>query len=283
MFNSREWAMLVWLAVLAGLGSRSAEFRASAVGVVRALAKIAVVVPLLAYAGWVAGELWVGSWLGIWDPSLTKDAVLWFVVSGLGMFFNYDDVAREPRYFRRRLLAAAGLMVFVEVYLNLFVLGFVAEFILQPVIVMLTLVEVVANSDERYADVKRFVNWTLALIGFALLGYVTVKTIGHWSALDKVALMRQFATPVWLAAGAVPFVYAFGLFVQYDTAFRRIDWASSAGWLTRVQIKAAILVAFHLRAHHLARFSGRWQLQLADAGTFAEAWQIVDRFKSTQT
>jgi hypothetical protein len=80
---------------------------------------------------------------------LLDDSCRWFVISALALFFGYDQASKQPHFFRRRLLAAISISVFLEFLANLFVLNLIAELALQPFLLLLGLLIAVAESDER--------------------------------------------------------------------------------------------------------------------------------------
>ena len=83
----------------------------------------------------------------------------------------------------------------------------------------------------------RAVDFVLAAGGWAMLFYVGASLLNNWDALDKHHLVRQFAMPIWLTIGALPFIYFLGLWAAYEKAFIRVNWRSEAGWWGRTRAK----------------------------------------------
>ena len=114
MINNREWAILIW-----GVGSflvlmARSEIRSSVGQLLRILLSPPLLIPLLLMAGYVVGEIWLGYKVRLWRTDLTKDTIVWFVIAGLAFFFGYDQASKQPHFFRRRLVAAVSIPVFIQ-------------------------------------------------------------------------------------------------------------------------------------------------------------------------
>ena len=123
MLNNREWATLIWsVGIFLVLMVRS-EIRSGVAQLLRILLSPALLIPILLMVGYVVGEIWLGYKARLWRTDLIKDTLVWFVISALAFFFGYDQASKQPHFFRRRLLAAINIPVFIEFFANLFVLN----------------------------------------------------------------------------------------------------------------------------------------------------------------
>lgn len=155
-------------------------------------------------AAWVACEVWLGAQFQIWAPELGKDTGIWFVTSGLVLFFNFGDASREPRFFQRKVVAALAPIALLEALVDTFILPLPAEILLQPLIAFLVLLAFVAGKEKRQRQVKRLAGALVGMIGLALLGRAAVMTVTGWQELDKTELLLQIALPIWLTLGLLP-------------------------------------------------------------------------------
>jgi hypothetical protein len=171
MLNNREWAILIWsVGIFLALMARS-EIRSSVAQLLRILLSPPLLIPLLLMVGYVVGEIWLGYKARLWRTDLIKDTIVWFVISALAFFFGYDQASKQPHFFRRRLVAAISIPVFIEFFANLFVLNLVAEVALQPFLLLLGLLIAMAESDERLRALRTPLNALLAVVGLSLLVY----------------------------------------------------------------------------------------------------------------
>lgn len=280
MPNSREWALLYWFVVLLVVVGNRRELRESFGQVVRLAFSGSLLALLAGLLGWVALEAWLGSRARLWDVNLITATCVWFVTTGAVLFYNVQDVFRRGRFFRTKAVAVLRLSSLVEFYLNLYVLGFVAELFLQPFLAFLAMLQVVAGLEDRHRSVKGLVDRLMALIGLVFLGYVLARTMSGWRELDAPNLLRQLLLPVWMTVGLLPYIYLVGLYAAYELAFQRIDW--KAAGQQRLPAKLALLTSFHVRARDLRTFAGPWQMRISAAATFREARDVIREFRQQQ-
>jgi hypothetical protein len=80
-----------------------------------------------------------------------------------------------------------------------------------------------AETDEHLQALRAPLNSPLAVIGLSLLIYSVRQLFISWNAVDKPATALQFALPIWLTSGILPYVYLLSLFSNYQSAFHAID------------------------------------------------------------
>ncbi|HWI04684.1 MAG TPA: hypothetical protein VNT52_12810 [Acidimicrobiales bacterium] len=275
MPNNRELATLLWLVVLFGVALSRPGGRSSLRGLVRTALSPTILVPLAVLAAWVSALVYAASSVGLWDKDLATDTVFWFFFAGLVLFGNFTHASREEHFFRRKVLAVLKVGVAVEVFSDFFVLNLPVEVFLVLLLTVLVGVSAVATLRHEYKQVKAVVDWLIAAITFGILGYVAVSLLNNWGVTDKGSLAREFALPVWLTVGVLPYVYAVGLLDAYGSVFRRIDWRSGAGRWARVGSKLALLSTFHVRAREVGKISARLEFGLASTSSFREARRMI--------
>jgi hypothetical protein len=233
--NNRQWAFLFWIFVLVVFALFKKDLRASFGGVLRLLFSPKLLTPIVLFVGLVAALVSGARRLGVWDADLTADTVMWVITAGAVLFGGFDKASTEAHFVRKRALETFRVSAFVEVLAEVFVLNLFAEIILQPVFALLGGMSVVADQKKEHRPVKKLVDLLIAVGGSAILVYVTVSLIDNWGALDKSHLLRQFAMPVWLTIGVLPYIYLLGVIAAYENAFIRVNWRSQAGWRGRAE------------------------------------------------
>ena len=282
MLNNRELAALIWIgaAVLWALSKKSV--RDSSVGAVRAFLKLQILIPLVAMLAWVGLELSVGVRLALWNPTLAKGTILWTLGSAGVLLFNctqIDSNGDDLHFFRRMILATVGVAAFVGFFVNLYVMSLPGELVFQIVVAVPSLMVAVAGQKPEYKSAKVFCEWVLALIVLALFAFASRQIYLHWHQLDARELLLDFALPVWLTVGLVPFLYLFSIYVAYDAIFRRISWEKT-GRGSRWRSRLALLSALHFRAGTVRKLAGYWYFtrKLGEAQTFSAARGVVAEF-----
>ncbi len=278
--DNREWAALFWLVVaLLWILSRR-DLRPSLTGLPHIVLRPLILLPLAGMLAYVALEVWIGAKLALWKTGLLKGTIIWVIASALAMFFGFNKAAEE-RFFRQGIRRALGATVFAEFFINLVPFSLCWELLIQPVVTLLVLCSLAANLDGSRRQVKKGIDGLLAVIGFVLFGITARALYATWDEIDKHMLFLQFALPVWLTIGLLPYVYLFGLYVNYDAAFRAIDHAAS-DWKARLHAKLALVTKLHIKARDTHAFSPLWARRIAQAPSFLAARRVVDQFHKSQ-
>lgn len=280
--NNREWALLV---LLVGFGTwalwRNPESRSSLRGLARAALQVGIIVPVLLMVAYVCGLVVGGRRLGLWNPSLIKATVTWFLVSGLVILMNaVTERGKERRFFLRTALRTLELTVFVEFFINLFVLSFPVELVLQFVLIWLVMLSAFAAGEERYRVVKAAVDGLIAVIGFGLAGYVLFQLVRQWDQLNQGAYLPEFAVPVWMTIGALPFIYFIMLYARYQSAFKTLYTVQDSADRRRAEL--AMITTMFGRVRDIGAITGIWTREAASAPSLAAARNVIKHFQASR-
>lgn len=166
---------------------------------------------------------WLGARLGLWEPTLLKETVLWTLLSGLGLLAGTTAAIKQSGWFRRTVLATVGATAVLELVVNAKSFPLVVEVLLQPVVFLAIVLPVVAR-DPEHRPVRSLAGWVAALVGFAALGWTVLAVIEQWAEIDHGQPLREAVLPVWLTIGAVGFLYPFTLYMTYEQLLKRMRW-----------------------------------------------------------
>jgi hypothetical protein len=95
--------------------------------------------------------------------------VFWFVTAGLVIFGRFNQVSKEPHFVRRVALDTLRLSAMVEVLSEVYVLGLIAELLLQPLFAVLGGLSVVATQRSEDRAVKKLTDRLILLLSVGLL------------------------------------------------------------------------------------------------------------------
>ncbi len=277
MLNNREIASLILLgaAVLWMLTQQSIRERLK--DVFKAFFQLNIAIPLLAMLVWIGLECWLGSRFALWNMSLLKGSILWFLGSAFVLFYNSDQAARDPHFFIRLLRGTVGISVFVGFFLNLYVMCLLAELALQIVLTVLTLTARVGGSGPEHKKVKAFCEGLLVLIVIALFVYTVQQVYLCWNQINFRALLLDFVLPFWLNVGLLPFLFFLSIYVVYEMTFRDIN-SRTQDYRARWRARMALISTLHFRTDVVHKFRGHWVKDLSDAPTFSTACKVVAKF-----
>jgi hypothetical protein len=275
MPNDRQLAVLIWLGVATALVMLNHDLRKSLVSVLRAVLARKVATGFVMMTLWVAGEFLLARRLSWWDTDMTTSTIFWFVGSGFVLFINTPEAAEEEHFFRQNFFTAIKLSVFLDVFMNLFVLNLPAELMLQAASFFLFGMSVVTSHMDEFKQMKKLVD---ALIGIVLVGLVIyeVATIASaWSTVSHSGLVWQFFLPVWLTLGLLPYIYLAGVYSEYELAFLRTEWTTGRRWHRRL----ALVTSFGLQSHKLHSFIGTSTHELSVTSSFADARRAIQNVR----
>lgn len=279
MLSNREWALLFWGAVfLVWILSRSST-RSSGAGVLRTAFNRKILVPFLVMIAWVGLEVWLATKIVHWNADLSKGVVVWFVTAGALLFGGFSEASENPRFFLSKAVEILAWPALIEFYLELYHLPILAEILLQPFVALLVVVPIVAAGDKKLRSAKGCSETLLALVGLALLAYVTVQTICGWEAIDKSDLFLEFALPVGLTVGVLPFIFFLAVYAAYEMVIIRMEFRADIGHVRRVRNRLIVVLSLGVRLQEISRISHYWLGQVSEAPSFREAWRVVRRYR----
>lgn len=242
-----------------------------------------ILVPFIVLTAYVAALVFVGWLVGVWNSLMVKGTVVWFVGSALALLFNIEKVWGESTFFRGKALSLLAPTVFVEYFVNLFVLSFFAELILQPVLAVLLMLSFVAGKDSQYRLARKFSDGLLALAGISAITCTVVQLIRFWDHHDGPTLVLNFALPIWLSIGFLPFIYVMAAYAAYESSFIRIDFfLSESESSSRRRVKLALLTTLRGSFRHVVGFVGYWVTEADSAGSFAATREVISRFLASK-
>lgn len=279
--NNRELASAVWIGVLVVSSLVSSRTRSAVLGLVRAALHPKVVLPVLLMLALVLLLVWAAASVGLWVGGLFVPTLAWVVAVGLVLLFNFEHTWKTPRFLRSTASKVLGIGVFIGFFTNLFPLSLLGEMILQPTVVFLTLIALVARRDPAHRPVERLAEVFLVAIGIALITFSAVQLIGQWDTLDLRLLSLEFLLPVWLTAGVLPFVYAMAIYGAYETAFLRINHAVD-GRRGRVRAKLAALLTCRLNLRDADALSFYWARQAGETTSLSGARQVLRELRRSR-
>lgn len=273
VLSTREMASVIWLVIASGWMMTSPGLRSSFVQLFRTFAQRRILVAFLGFYVYIVGVIWAAAWIRLWSVSVVKDTVVWLLIGGFTVLFA-SMKAGEPHYFRRALVAAFGANVILQLFFNVVTFSLWVELVLQPVLLLLIGIEVVAATDEKYAPARKLASGLLALLGIALATATVWELWDQRASLDGSEVLRSIALAIWLPLASLPYVYILGLYGDYEMAFIHIRLRRDDNRVP-LRTKAAILLGlnFHISDVHLFR-SGH-SYETAHAATFREALTAV--------
>lgn len=195
MLNTRELATLIWLVVaVAAALIFVPTVRRPAKDIGRLLLGWKLLVPITVVVGWVIALVVLAERIGAWTNHLVGDTVV-TTFSLLALVFSFDRAVKEPRFMRRVVRDVLGLTVFLEVFLNLRTFNLAIELLAQPALFVLVATGAVAETQDEYRPVKRFIDGVLGVVGITVGIAVAWNLVTSWRDIGADDA-RAFGLPV---------------------------------------------------------------------------------------
>ncbi len=103
-----------------------------------------------------------------------------------------------------------------------------------------------------------------------------------WSSVDKPTTALQFALPIWLTIGLLPYIYLLSLYSNYQKAFHAIDMHTDDRRARR-RAKLALVTRTHFRSRDSYAFGGQpWLGRIVSAPRLGDARRVVADFQKSR-
>ena len=223
MFNNREIAGVIWLMIFTGWILTKPEIRKSIIRLIQAFFQWKIVVCVTAMAAYVSACIYLFWLLGLWVPLMTKDAILWFVLTGFVMLMQFMTDREPENVFRSVVRESIKLVIFIEFLIGAYTFPLWVELFFVPFVTVVLLLDTFAGTSDEYKDVKKLTGWIVAAIGFGLLYFAINRAAGDWRNLGTTDTIRSIVFAPLLSIAFTPFIYGAMVVAAYENLFIRLE------------------------------------------------------------
>jgi hypothetical protein len=221
--SNREWATLLWFAVLVVAINIKAEIRHSFFGVLRAFCQPMIVGPFLFAAVYAAGEIFLLWRLDWWSIANLKSTVLWLITFAfVGMFeiVSIKDHKVGLWKIARDIITFTTIFLFIT---ELHSFPLLVEVVALPIVTFLALLGEVAKLKPELALVSKLLGTVVGLIGISYFVVSVWTTASRFAETATRANALEFLIPLALSFAFLPFLYGWRVWVAYNSAFATIS------------------------------------------------------------
>ena len=159
----------------------------------------------------------------IWSFNDLKDSIFWLFTVGFVLIFKSIEI-KDTKYFKTILQDSLKWTVFIEFIVNFYSFNFIVEFVMLPILVLITATQAYSELDIKYIQVTKLLTNILSIIGFVFLGFSIYKTIKGFDTFFSLNTLNFFILPVVLTVLFIPFVYFLSLYSTYESYFTRLNF-----------------------------------------------------------
>lgn len=222
IFNNREIALILWLAVIV-LAVLLSKLRKSLVPIVKILASKMFLIIFSLIGAYLFGIILLLKNLEVWQTSNLKDVLFWLFTVGLILVFKIND-AKSNAYFKGIFLSAIKWTIILEFVVNLYSFSLFIEIVILPVLVFLAMTQAVAKMDDKHKVVSKFLQNVIAIAGLSIFCYSLYKTVINFEAVLTFQNLVSFLLPSTITILFIPFVYFLALYSTYESYFIHLDF-----------------------------------------------------------
>jgi len=225
-FSNREisifiWSLVIVLFLLFSKKLRTSLFRTLTIFFGKTILKLIA----MALCYYVA-QIYLLHYIGIWDFSLIKDTIVWFIVVGLVLLFSTTK-ARDTGFFRQILIDSVKWSLFLEFIINFHSFSLLVEIFIIPIITLLFLTQAFAETKQEYEPTNKLLTYILAIIGLSLIAYSVYKTILIYAEFLTWDNLLSFILAPILTILFIPFLYFFTLYMNYSDFFIHLNFLTN--------------------------------------------------------
>lgn len=241
IFNNREIATAIWLVVLFIFMLAKKEIRKSLLDVIKAFFKIKILIPVILMIIYIFGTLLVLYQINLWDISLLKDLIIWFIFTGLVLVFNSITSKKEESFFRKYIIDNIKIVIIIEFIINTYTFSLMGELFFIPFMTIIAMLDVVAKSDIKYLSVSNLLKGVQIIIGILILVYALFNAISDYNNLGSFGTIKDFLLAPLLTLIFLPFVYITVLISKYELLFIRMEFGSKKSKKLQKYMKRKII------------------------------------------
>lgn len=160
----------------------------------------------------------------IWEFSLYKDFIYWFLTTGIVLFFKANNLY-TIKDFVKVILTATSLTIIIEFIVGFYNFSLIWELILIPIVTFISLLSLVAemkNDDPNTKIVANILKGILTIIGFGILIYGIYQLITNYTDFFTLSNLKSFLLPPIFTLLFLPLIYFTVLYIMYERAFMNL-------------------------------------------------------------
>lgn len=226
LLSNRQLAILVWSLIVSIILLKENKIKKSFFEVLKIFfSKKLLVLWLLAfiYNVMIINVLWRQ---GFWDISHLKVTILWLLFVGYTMLFNAVSEARDNSYFLNLIIQNLKISILFQFILNLYSFSLIAELIIVPIVVIISMMVAIAEHKNRevYQKATFFLNILLFFVGAWMMWNSISQIITQFSDLDLERLIVLLSMGSLLSILFIPFIIIVAVIAAYECLFIPISF-----------------------------------------------------------
>jgi len=224
MFDSSELASIVWVVIILTVMVIYKPFRISFWSLIKIIFKknmLMVLASIMLYTFFSVILLYK---LDLWDFTLIKEVLLWFVFSATMMVYKLANNNKAKIYFVNYLNENFTYTLAVEFIIGLYTFSVLIEFLIVPIIFFIGILIAYSNKGGN-EKINRFLKGIIMIIVLTIIGSKILHLTLHYGDYLKTELIKQFLIAPLLSLLFIPFLFLLHLYINYERIFTALEFA----------------------------------------------------------
>ena len=251
ILNNREKALIFWLGIFVFWMFIRKDIRPLLFNVVKNFFVTKIVLVTAIMIVYVSSIILIFSKIDLWDNSLLKDTVFWFMGTAFVLLLNITQINDDEKYFRKLIVDNLKLLVLFQFIVNLYTFSLLIEIIFLPVLFFIAGVRVVAESKDEFKVISDYI---FSGLGFFLLFYSLSNILDNPQDFNTFNNFRVFTLPILLTFAYVPFLYFVGLGMTYEVIDTHINIHLKRDQKLARFLKRKLIISCNINFWKLNRF-----------------------------
>lgn len=257
IFNTREIAIALWLILIfvyIFLSSRMADARRAIKNVFSAFFVKRIVSVLVLMFVYMAFVIYCIFELGLWNIDQLKNTIFWFASVGFMSLFKIEKIKQNNSFFKYAVIDNLKLLAIFQFVVSVYTFSLLIEFLLVPVLVLVGAMLAIVDTDKKYNQVKKILEYCLSFFGAILIFYTLYMLVTNFDGFGNEKTAYDFFIPPLLTFFYLPFLFIILVYSTYEQVFIRLKF-SIKNTFYRKLAKLYAAIFFNVRISLLDRWS----------------------------
>jgi len=222
-FNNREIAIIILLTIGLFWYLTKKEVRLSIWNFIKALFEWKLLISIFLMAVYIGMVTFILGKVGIWDLTLLKDTIYWFISGAIVLYANVFNNVEKEGYFKRLIITNLGAIIIVEFVLNLYTFNLLIEIISLYIIFWVSLMKAFSDYNEVDRKVINILDLILVVYGLGILSFTVYHIVIDPKGFFTIGIIKSMLLPFVYTLLFIPWLYISVLYMNYELEYVRIN------------------------------------------------------------
>jgi hypothetical protein len=278
MLNNRELALIIWSLIFLGWILHLEKIRKALFAVIKSFTAWKIQLMLWLMIEYVSLIIYFFSKENLWEFSLLKSTIFWFVGTAMVLLLNYLKAYKEG-YFKNTALESLKFAVVIEFIINLYVFNLFLELLLVPMLATVVGMLAVSEGKKEFDLLRRILNGFLATLGIVYIIYAVKNIFGDFWNFATIENLKEFLLYPTFTILLLPFIYLLALLSMYENVFMRGYFSANKNENISKYLNRKILFLCHLNLKKLTNFSNNAGIGMRDFSSNEDVDKLIIAFR----